>query len=97
MVMKHKISLYAVIYEVTWKDSKLNEVFIALKAVEAALMELPMINAALVLVKGAEGEDKFLVSYIVPKGQTTKKEVRTALKQRLPFYMIPSYFIFLSR
>lgn len=56
-----------------------------------------MINAALVLVKGAEGEDKFLVSYIVPKGQTTKKEIRTALKQRLPFYMIPSYFIFLSR
>lgn len=69
---------------------------IEVQAVEAALMELPMINAALVLVKGAEGEDKFLVSYIVPKGQTTKKEVRTALKQRLPFYMIPSYFIFLS-
>lgn len=60
-------------------------------------MDLSMINAAVVLVKGAEGEDKFLVSYIVPEGQTSKKEVRSALKQKLPFYMIPSYFIFLSR
>jgi acyl-CoA synthetase (AMP-forming)/AMP-acid ligase II len=65
--------------------------------VEAALMDLSMINAAVVLVKGAEGEDKFLVSYIVPEGQTSKKEIRSALKQKLPFYMIPSYFIFLSR
>ena len=46
---------------------------------------------------GEEGEDKYLVSYIVPEGSVTKKEVRAALKKRLPFYMIPSYFVFLSR
>lgn len=68
MVMKYKILLYVVIYEVIWKDLKLKEVFIALKAVEVVLMEFFMINVVLVLVKGVEGEDKFLVFYIVFKG-----------------------------
>lgn len=67
MVMKYKILLYVVIY-IIWKDLKLNEVFIVLKAVEVVLMEFFMINAVLVLVKGVEGEDKFLVFYIVFKG-----------------------------
>ena len=29
--------------------------------------------------------------------QVTKKDVRAALKTRLPFYMIPSHFVFLAR
>lgn len=70
---------------------------IEVQAVEAALMELKMVHSCVVLVKGEEGEDKFLVSYIVPIKETTKKEVREALKERLPFYMIPSYFVFLSK
>lgn len=56
-----------------------------------------MVHSCVVLVKGEEGEDKFLVTYIVPLKETTKKEVREALKERLPFYMIPSYFVFLSK
>ena len=71
--------------------------FVVCQAVEAALLELPMLKACVTLVMGKEGEDKFLVAYIVPEGHTTKKEVRAALKRRLPFYMIPSYFIFLNR
>ncbi|XP_046369445.2 glycine betaine reductase ATRR-like isoform X1 [Haliotis rufescens] len=69
---------------------------IEVQAVESALMSLPMVNACVVLVIGEEGEDKFLVSYLVPEGQTNKKEVRAALKRRLPFYMIPSYFVILK-
>ncbi|KAK3100605.1 hypothetical protein FSP39_022476 [Pinctada imbricata] len=69
---------------------------IEVQAVETALMELDMVNAAVVLVKGEEGEDKFLVSYIVPEGQITRKHIREALKRRLPYYMIPSYFVLLS-
>ncbi|XP_046580237.1 linear gramicidin synthase subunit D-like [Haliotis rubra] len=69
---------------------------IEVQAVESALMSLPMVNACVVLVMGEEGEDKFLVSYLVPEGQTNKKEVRAALKRRLPFYMIPSYFVILK-
>jgi len=60
-------------------------------------MELTMVQACIIMVKGEEGEDKVLVAYIVPKGQTSKKEIRAELKLRLPFYMIPSYFVLLSR
>ena len=64
---------------------------------ESALLQLPMVHAAVVLVRGEEGEDKFLVAYIVKEQPTSKKEVRGELKRRLPFYMIPSYFVFLER
>ncbi|PNF30886.1 hypothetical protein B7P43_G06094 [Cryptotermes secundus] len=66
------------------------------QAVEAALLELPMVNAGYVSVEGDEGSDKFLVAYIVSEGKVTQKEVRAALKNRLPFYMIPSRFIFIN-
>jgi acyl-CoA synthetase (AMP-forming)/AMP-acid ligase II len=65
--------------------------------VEAALLELPMVNTGHVLVEGDEGSDKFLVAYVVPEGQVTQKDLRVALKNRLPFYMIPSKFIFIDR
>lgn len=58
---------------------------------------MPMVNTCVVLVIGEEGEDKYLVAYIVPEGKTNKKEVRALLKRRLPFYMVPAYFVFLSR
>ncbi|XP_074650108.1 uncharacterized protein LOC141905204 [Tubulanus polymorphus] len=69
---------------------------IEIQAVEAALISLPMVNAAVVLVNGEEGDDKFLIAYIVPEGETSKKDVRANLKRLLPFYMIPSYFIFIQ-
>lgn len=56
-----------------------------------------MVKACVVLVRGDEGDDKFLVAYIVCERETTKKEVRAELKKRLPFYMIPSYVLFLQR
>ena len=55
-----------------------------------------MVNASVVIVMGEEGEDKYLVAYVVPEGKTSKKDIRAALKRRLPFYMIPSYFVLLS-
>ena len=67
------------------------------QAVEAALLELCIVNACVVIVQGAEGEDKYLVAYIVPEGKVGKKAVRAELKKRLPFYMIPSYFVFLDK
>ena len=60
-------------------------------------MELSSVHACVVLVKGDEGDDKFLVAYIVPNGEATKKSIREALKRRLPFYMIPSFFVFLTK
>ncbi|CAL1531382.1 unnamed protein product [Lymnaea stagnalis] len=69
---------------------------IEVQAVESCLLSLPMVKACVVLVRGDEGDDKFLVAYIVSERETTKKEVRAELKKRLPFYMIPSYFLFLQ-
>ena len=67
-----------------------------IQAIEAALLDLPMVNACVVIVMGEEGEDKYLVAYVVPEGKTSKKDIRAALKRRLPFYMIPSYLVLLS-
>ena len=67
------------------------------QAVEAALLELSQVNACVVIVTGAEGEEKSLVAYVVPEGPTTKKAIRAILKKRLPFYMIPAHFVFLQR
>ncbi|XP_066999059.2 uncharacterized protein [Anabrus simplex] len=69
---------------------------IELQAVEAALLDLPMVKTGCVLAIGEEGSDKSLVAYIVPQGNTSRKEVRAALKRMLPFYMIPSKFVFLA-
>ncbi|ELT91027.1 hypothetical protein CAPTEDRAFT_189369 [Capitella teleta] len=73
---------------------------IEIQAVEAALLSLPVVNACVVLVEGEEGQDKNLIAYVVPENQenmTIKRgEVRASLKKRLPFYMVPSYFIFLE-
>ncbi|XP_022103047.1 uncharacterized protein LOC110985905 isoform X2 [Acanthaster planci] len=69
---------------------------IEIQAVEAALLELPMVNACTVLAKGAEGEDKYLVAYIVQSEPTSKKEIRAALKTRIPGYMVPAYIVFLT-
>ena len=71
---------------------------ISSKAVEAVLIDLAEVNACAVLVLGEEGEDKYLVAYVVPENkEITKKNIRAEMKKRLPFYMIPSYFIFLDR
>jgi acyl-CoA synthetase (AMP-forming)/AMP-acid ligase II len=72
-------------------------VWCCFQAVEAAVLELPMVNACYISVEGDEGADKFLVAYIVPEGKVTQKKLHAALKNRLPFYMIPSKFFFIDR
>ncbi|XP_071786315.1 uncharacterized protein [Asterias amurensis] len=70
---------------------------IEIQAVEAALLALPLVNACAVLVKGAEGDDKYLVAYIVPAEQAlTKKDIRAALKTRIPGFMVPAHMVFLA-
>ncbi|XP_029644001.1 linear gramicidin synthase subunit D [Octopus sinensis] len=69
---------------------------VEVQAVEASLMSLSSVNNCVVLVKGNEGEDKFLIAYVVTNGEVTRKDVRNQLKKKLPFYMIPSYILFLE-
>jgi len=66
------------------------------QAVEAALLQLPMVTACCVVAHGEEGDDKYLAAYVVPEGKASKKAIRAALKTRLPFYMIPSHFVLLA-
>ncbi|XP_077966537.1 uncharacterized protein LOC120348546 [Styela clava] len=67
------------------------------QAVEAALLQISVVNACVVVTKGEEGDDKQLVAYIVPQTGANKKQIRTELKNKLPAYMIPSYFVFLKK
>ncbi|XP_038055415.1 linear gramicidin synthase subunit D-like [Patiria miniata] len=69
---------------------------IEIQAVEAALLDLPMVSACTVLAKGAEGDDKYLVAYIVQSEATSKKDIRSALKTIIPSYMVPAYIVFLT-
>jgi len=72
---------------------------VELKAVETALLSIPEINMACALSVGEEGSDKFLVAYIVLNEGYSRNtnHLRSKLKFQLPFYMIPSQFIFLEK
>lgn len=50
-----------------------------------------------VICIGAEGEDKSLAAYIVLSENISRKQIRADLKRRLPFYMVPQYFVFLDK
>ncbi|CAG9534692.1 unnamed protein product [Cercopithifilaria johnstoni] len=68
---------------------------IEILAVEAVIMELPYVKICVVLSIGSEGDDKQLAAYVVLNENITRKQIRADLKKRLPFYMVPSYFVFL--
>ncbi|MEO8078021.1 MAG: non-ribosomal peptide synthetase, partial [Acidobacteriota bacterium] len=67
---------------------------IELGEIEAALMAQPAIRAAVVTVHPDPEGDKRLVAYLIPETETPPVvgELRNALKERLPDYMIPSVF-----
>ena len=73
---------------------------VVLGAVEAALAKHPSLSSAVVVTEGAEGEDKRVVAYVVPKewgGAPSASSVRLFLKDHLPMYAIPSVFILLDQ
>ncbi|MBN3898050.1 MAG: amino acid adenylation domain-containing protein [Nostoc sp. NOS(2021)] len=69
---------------------------IELGEIEAALATLPQVAEAVVIVHLEAENDQRLVAYIVPNGQTDQNQLRTALKERLPDYMIPAAFMLLD-
>lgn len=54
-------------------------------------------RSAVVISVGSEGDDKQLAAYVVLRENITRKQMRADLKKRLPFYMVPSYFVFVKR
>jgi thioesterase domain-containing protein/acyl carrier protein len=71
---------------------------IELGEIEAALRRHPSVQEAVVLLQEAASADKRLVAYVVGlSGENlTSQQLRTALQEQLPAYMIPSAFIMLS-
>jgi amino acid adenylation domain-containing protein len=77
---------------------KLRGFRIELGEIEAVLAQQPSVQENIVLVREDTPGDQRLVAYIIPKsGQSpTSNELRHALKQKLPDYMVPGLFIFLE-
>ncbi|HLG65938.1 MAG TPA: amino acid adenylation domain-containing protein, partial [Ktedonosporobacter sp.] len=71
---------------------------VELGEIEAALMEHPAIGQSLVITWNDASNTKQLVAYIaLHTGETlSTTELRRFLQQKLPDYMIPTYFIFLD-
>ena len=65
--------------------------------VEAALLRLPELSAAAVLVTGETSDNRRLVAYVSPAdgAVVTAAEVREALRRTLPPYMVPSAVVML--
>jgi amino acid adenylation domain-containing protein len=65
--------------------------------VEETLLDLDLIEAAVVQAQADDGGEQRLVAYVVPKRglDPTVNELRRALAQNLPDYMMPSAFVFL--
>ena len=69
---------------------------IELGEIEVALEQLPEVEQAAVLMKEDESGNKQLVAYIVTQAPLTKAQLREALGQSLPQYMVPSHFVILD-
>ncbi|MCU0288400.1 MAG: amino acid adenylation domain-containing protein, partial [Acidobacteria bacterium] len=65
--------------------------------IEHHLIKHPEIKDALVLMLVDESKDNYLCAYIIPRRPFTNLELREYLAQKLPDYMIPSYFVQMER
>jgi amino acid adenylation domain-containing protein len=77
---------------------KLRGFRIELGEVEAALLSVEAVKQAAVLVRERAPGERQLVAFVVfaPGDEPTVTELRAALRDRLPGYMVPSSFVFLD-
>ena len=77
---------------------KLHGFRIELGEIEAALSQHPAVRQALVLLREDHPADKRLVAYLVaqPLQEVSAQELRAFLREHLPTYMIPAFYISLT-
>ncbi|ORX77638.1 acetyl-CoA synthetase-like protein [Anaeromyces robustus] len=66
---------------------------IELSEIENTIKEMEKIEYSAVIDKESENRDKYLVCYFISEEIMNGKEIREYLKNKLPSYMIPKYFI----
>ena len=72
---------------------------IELTDIEAAFLDHPAVKDAVVIVKNDGFETGYLIAYVVLNSQSLKLsslELRAAVKEKLPDYMIPDLIVFLD-
>jgi amino acid adenylation domain-containing protein len=69
---------------------------IELEEIESALMQHENVCDAVVMTRADNSNDKQLVAYLVVRKEQPIAELRKFLKEKLPEYMLPSLFMFLS-
>ncbi|MBJ6764887.1 non-ribosomal peptide synthetase, partial [Myxococcaceae bacterium JPH2] len=74
---------------------KLRGFRIELPEVEAALLSLPSVLEASVLLRHDSPGDKRLVAYLVSSSPLSSDSLRSSLRASLPEFMVPSSFVFL--
>ncbi|MGG1640083.1 amino acid adenylation domain-containing protein [Paenibacillus sp. NRS-1782] len=70
---------------------------IELGEVEAQLLKLEAVQESVVIAHEDEQGQKQLCAYVVTHEEVTASELRSALSQELPGYMVPSYFVQLEQ
>jgi amino acid adenylation domain-containing protein/thioester reductase-like protein len=70
---------------------------IEINEIETALLKHPSIELALVMPYMYKNEEKRLVAYYTAPTEIPRKELRTFLVSFLPEYMIPTYFMHLTK
>jgi amino acid adenylation domain-containing protein/non-ribosomal peptide synthase protein (TIGR01720 family) len=69
---------------------------IELGEIETALEQLADVRQAVVIVREDDAGNKQLVAYVVAGGMATKAQLREALGEKLPQYMVPANFVMLD-
>ncbi|KPV60903.1 hypothetical protein QJ48_02835 [Paenibacillus sp. A3] len=65
--------------------------------IEAKLLGLPGVKEAVVIARENRHHEKVLAAYLVGDGCAELADIRSALKESLPHYMVPTYFTLLER
>lgn len=72
---------------------KLRGLRIELEEIEARLLEHEFIKQVVVIVRAFRNQNDNLYAYYVSEKEIPRLELRKFLAEKLPYYMIPSYFI----